>query len=128
MVLGEIVTIVILAAIVEELILGFSLGKYGRRLIDWIVANLTWQDIFVWINPVFFFVSHILVYGITIDNIILSGTYSLQLHIISQVIVLFQAKKNFERNLPMIRKRIKEKTIVVGDPDYSSMEWMLCNQ
>ena len=99
-----------------------------RNLFNWIITNFTWQDVLVWINPVFFFVFHILVYGMTVDNIVLSGSYALQLHIISQVIVLYEARKSYERKIPMILKRIKERTIVVDVPHYSSLEWMLCNQ
>lgn len=127
--INETVYLIIIATFLEELTFGFFIRKRGRNLIDWIIKHYTWQDQLVWFNPLIFFVSHILVYGFTIDNILMSGSFAFQLHIISQLIVLHNAKRNYERNvLPKIRKRIKEHTIVVSKPHYSKLEWMLCNQ
>ena len=127
--INEVVYLIIIATVIEELTIGFFTGSKGRKLVDWIINNLTWQDCIVWVNPLIFFIFHLLVYGLSIDNIIMSGNFALQLHIVTQLLVLHNAKRNFERNLlPRIRKRIKEHTIVVSEPHYSKLEWLMCSQ
>ena len=125
MILDNTGLIILAAALSETMIFGFFLNDRGIKVVNWIIKRFTTKDFFIWIMPIFFFVSHILVYGFTLDNIMLTWTFTLTFHIL--MVVYFT---NIDRTdmINRLRKRIKESTIRVSEPHYFNLEWMLCKQ
>lgn len=125
---SQIILIVLGIVILEEATFGFFVSQRGSRLIKWIIEHLTWQDFMVWFMPLIFFVSHVFVYGFSIENIFLSGYFAMVLHVVSMLYVIKTAEAHYRNILPRLRKRLKERIIRVSEPHYVNLEWMMCDQ
>jgi len=120
-----IIYIILLAVGLEEVIFRSFLSTNGMKLIHWFMDHITRADFYIWIFPLFFFFTHIIVYGISIDSIVLSASMAIQIHMFGFLLVLHEKRNYYKQIFPRIRKRIKESTIRISEPHYFNLEWMI---